>query len=262
MLKANEMLEQRVEERTSKLKEANLGLDRSNKDLEQFASVASHDLQEPLRKIQAFGDRLRESSGKEIGEKGLYYLERIMDSASRMRNLIDALLTFSRVTTKARAFVPVDLDAATREVVSDLEPLMHKTGGQVDIRSLPTITADPLQMRQMLLNLIANALKFHKPNVPPVVRVEARVLGSGGEEICELTVSDNGIGFEEQYRERIFDVFERLHGRQEYEGTGMGLSICRRIAERHGGTILATSGKDGGSTFLVRLPLAGRPTGG
>lgn len=258
MLKANEMLEQRVEERTAKLKEANLGLERSNKDLEQFASVASHDLQEPLRKIQAFGDRLRERSGQEIGEQGSHYLERILDSATRMRSLIDALLTFSRVTTKAHAFVPVDLEAAAHEVVSDLEPLIHKTAGRVEVGALPTIDADPHQMRQLLLNLIANALKFHKPGVPPVVRVEARIVAIDGAEMCELSVSDNGIGFEEQYRDRIFEVFERLHGRQEYEGTGIGLAICRRIAERHGGTISANGDKDRGTTFLVRLPLGGR----
>ncbi|HVF46068.1 MAG TPA: PAS domain S-box protein [Pyrinomonadaceae bacterium] len=255
MLKAREMLEQRVDERTTELKESNLALERSNKDLEQFAAVASHDLQEPLRKIQAFGDRLRERSGDEIGEEGLYSLERMIDAASRMRGLIEALLTFSRVTTKAQRSVPVDLGAAAREVVSDLEALIHKTAGRVEVGALPTIAADPQQMRQLLLNLIANGLKFHKPGVPPVVRVEGRMLAVDSEKMCELSVSDNGIGFDEQYRERIFEVFERVHSRQQYEGTGMGLAICRRIAERHGGTVSANAGEDGGATFLVKLPV-------
>lgn len=258
MREANEMLEQRVVERTISLQEANRGLERSNKDLEQFASVASHDLQEPLRKIQAFGDRLKEKTGGDLDEQGQYYLDRILDSASRMRSLIDALLTFSRVTTKAQAFVPVDLDAAARDVVSDLEALIHRTGGRVAVGPLPTIEADPQQMRQLLLNLIANALKFHRPGVPPVVRVDAGTVTVDGTKMCEISVSDNGIGFDEQYKDRIFEVFERLHGRQEFEGTGMGLAICRRIAEQHGGTISASSSQDGGAIFLVTLPLSGK----
>jgi signal transduction histidine kinase len=176
-------------------------------------------------------------------------------SALRMRNLIDALLTYSRVTTKAQPFVPVDLEATAREVVSDLEARIRHTGGRVDIASLPTIDADPLQMRQLLQNLIGNGLKFHKPGESPVVRVEGRMVENGqvGPH-CEIAVSDNGIGFEEIYLDRIFELFQRLHGRQEYEGTGIGLAICRKIVERHGGSITATSKPDRGTTFKVTVP--------
>ena len=252
---ANEELEDRVVQRTSDLAATNDSLRRSNRELEQFASVASHDLQEPLRKIQAFGDRLEAKFSEVLGEQGRDYVERMQASALRMRNLIDALLTYSRVTTKAQPFVPVDLEATAREVVSDLEARIQHTGGRVDIASLPTIDADPLQMRQLLQNLIGNGLKFHKPGESPVVRVEGRMVENGqvGPH-CEIAVSDNGIGFEEIYLDRIFELFQRLHGRQEYEGTGIGLAICRKIVERHGGSITATSKPDRGTTFKVTVP--------
>lgn len=262
--RANEDLEERVRERTADLGQAVESLRRSNRELEQFASVASHDLQEPLRKIQAFGDRLQEKCADGLGEHGRQYVERMQASAVRMRSLIDALLTYSRVTTKAGSFAPIDLGAAVREVVSDLEGRIQQTGGRVDIGRLPTVEADPVQVRQLLQNLIGNGLKFHKPGEKPLVRVEGRLLpvgaGNGlGTPRCEVTVRDNGIGFEEKYLDRIFDVFQRLHGRQEYEGTGMGLAICRRIVERHRGSITATSAPDQGSTFLVTLPVQQAP---
>ncbi len=237
-------------------------LQTSNRELEQFASVAAHDLQEPLRKIQAFGDRLRSRCGDSLGEQGRDYLARMQNSAARMRTLINDLLTFSRVTTKGLPFVPVDLTRLAREVVSDLEGRLQETGGRVEVGELPTIEADPMQVRQLLQNLIGNALKFHRPGVPPVVEVRARLVAAVGHDAsrCEITVRDNGIGFEEQYRERIFDVFQRLHGRQEYEGTGMGLAICRRIVDRHGGQITAHGVLGQGATFLITLP-AQQPAG-
>ncbi|HMJ04782.1 MAG TPA: CHASE3 domain-containing protein [Chthoniobacterales bacterium] len=260
LARANDELEARVEARTVDLAEAIESLRRSNRELEQFASVASHDLQEPLRKIQAFGDRLQTRCAPELGEQGRDYLTRMLASAGRMRSLIDALLTFSRVTTKAQAFVPVDLAATVADVVSDLEAQMQRTGGRVEIGPLATLEADPLQMRQLIQNLIGNALKFTRPGEPPAVRIESRLLPAedGAEGVgpcCEITVSDNGIGFEEVYLDRIFELFQRLHGRQEFEGTGMGLAICRKIVERHGGTITARSAPDHGATFLVTLPL-------
>lgn len=249
---ARDVLEQRVEERTAELGVTNRALERSNEELEQFASVASHDLQEPLRKIQAFGDRLETKFADKLGEQGRTYVERMNFSATRMRNLIDSLLTFSRVTTKAQDFVPVDLAVIAHEAVSDLEGRIHLSGGKVEVGDLPAIDADPLQVSQLLLNLIGNGLKFHKPRVPPIVVIESRISKSG---MCEISVADNGIGFEEIYLDRIFEVFQRLHGRQEFEGTGMGLAICRKIAERHGGTITAKSSPGEGSTFLVTLPV-------
>lgn len=260
LARANDDLEARVEERTADLGSANEALRRSNRELEQFASVASHDLQEPLRKIQAFGDRLQIKCSEGLGEQGRDYLSRMQASAGRMRSLIDALLSFSRVTTKALPFAPVDLAATAQEVVSDLEDHMHRSGGRVEVGPLPTLEADPLQMRQLLQNLIGNALKFSHPGKSPVVRVESRLLDGAGrngeaETRYEIAVRDNGIGFEEIYLDRIFELFQRLHGRQEYEGTGMGLAICRKIVERHQGSITATSSPGRGATFLVTLPV-------
>lgn len=255
LAKANDELETRVAERTEDLQETNLSLQRSNRELEQFASVASHDLQEPLRKIQAFGDRLATRFKGQLGEQGDDYLKRMLASAFRMRSLIDALLSFSRVTTKAQPFTTVDLNQLLQDVLSDLEEQVKRTGGKVQADKLPAIEADPLQMRQLLQNLIGNALKFSKPDVPPSVRISQQPAVINEKEAIEIRVSDNGIGFEEVYLDRIFELFQRLHGRQEYEGTGMGLAICRKIVERHGGTITAKSAPNEGATFVLTLPL-------
>ncbi len=247
-----------------KLQAFALRLERSNRELEQFASVAAHDLQEPLRKIQAFGDRLKTKCGASLSEDGQDYLERMLHAAIRMRTLINDLLTFSRLTTKAQPFVPVNLAAVAREVVSDLEDRIQQTGAQVHLAELPTIDADPLQIRQLLQNLLGNALKFHRSDAVPLLRIDGKLLDRPGPDgpgrvedsaVCQLLVQDNGIGFEEQYLDRIFDVFQRLHGRQEYEGTGMGLAICRKIVDRHGGSITARSAPGEGSTFIVTLPV-------
>ncbi|MBV9123380.1 MAG: PAS domain S-box protein [Planctomycetes bacterium] len=246
-----------------KLKSFAAHLQRSNRELEQFASVASHDLQEPLRKIQAFGDRLQTKCGEALGEQGREYLDRMLAAAARMRTLINDLLTFSRVTTKAQPFELVALSQVAQEVVADLEGRIQQTGGRVEVGELPTVDADPLQMRQLLQNLIGNGLKFRRPEEPPVVKVEGRLLhdpappvgGHGqGRPLCQIVVRDNGIGFEEEYRGRIFQLFQRLHGRNEYEGTGIGLAVCQKIVDRHGGTITANSTPGHGATFLVTLP--------
>jgi light-regulated signal transduction histidine kinase (bacteriophytochrome) len=257
--RANEGLEIRVGERTAELHRLNQDLqvlnDKlqiSNRELQDFASVASHDLQEPLRKIQAFGDRLAQRSGPALGPEGLDYLKRMQNAAGRMQTLINDLLAFARVTTKARPFEPVDLNVVAAEVVSDLEARVQQTGGRVDIAPLPTIDADPVQMRQLLQNLIGNALKFTAPGASPVVRVGATTSAEG--DAVELFVQDNGIGFDEKYLDRIFNVFQRLHGRDAYEGTGIGLAVCRKIVERHGGSLTARSRAGEGATFLVTLP--------
>jgi PAS domain S-box-containing protein len=243
-------------------------LEASNRELQDFASVASHDLQEPLRKIQAFGDRLKTKYADALGDGGRDYLERMQNAAGRMQTLINDLLTFSRVTTKAQPFVTVDLAEVAAGVVSDLEARVERSGGRVEMGEMLTLDADPLQMRQLLQNLIGNALKFHKPDEPPLVRVWCERAASGGADegepalggLCRIHVADNGIGFDEKYLDRIFTVFQRLHGRHAYEGTGVGLAVCRRIAERHGGGITATSEPGRGSTFVVTLP-ASRQTG-
>ena len=232
-------------------------LARSNAELEHFAYVASHDLQEPLRKIQAFGDRLKSKSGDALGDRGRDYLERMQSAAGRMRILINDLLAFSRVTSQGKPFVPVDLLKVAREVVEDLEVRIEETGARVQMDGLPTVDADPLQMRQLLQNLIGNALKFHREEVAPVVTLGGEFLEAEGENggLVQITVEDNGIGFDEKYADRIFGIFQRLHGRGAYEGTGVGLAICRKIVERHGGHIAVRSKSGEGATFIVTLPI-------
>ncbi|MBD0321399.1 MAG: PAS domain S-box protein, partial [Gemmatimonadetes bacterium] len=236
----------------SKLQVYSAELERSNRELQDFAYIASHDLQEPLRKIQAFGDRLRVRHAEALGETGADFLARMQSAAHRMQTLIQDLLAYSRVTSKAQPSVPVRLGAVAREVTDDLQARVEETGGRVEIGELPAIEADPLQMRQLFQNLIGNALKFSRPGVPPRVRVTASLPGDGN---VAIRVADNGIGFEVKYLDRIFAPFERLHGRMEYEGTGMGLAICRKIVERHKGAITAESAPGEGTTFIVTLPL-------
>ena len=225
-------------------------LQQSNAELEDFAYVASHDLQEPLRKIQAFGDRLKSKYAASLAPEAVDYLERMQNAASRMQTLINDLLTFSRVTTKAQPFVRVDLNRIAGEVLHDLEGRIHDTQAEIIVGDLPAIDADPLQMRQLLQNLVSNAIKFHQQGVPPQVRVSATM----SDHKAEIVIEDNGIGFDEKYAEKIFTMFERLHGRGTYEGTGIGLAICRKIAVRHSGDITARSAPGEGSTFIVTLP--------
>ena len=234
----------------AELRDAMTRLEQSNRELEDFAYVASHDLQEPLRKIQAFGDLLKSKHTASLEPQARDYIERMQSAANRMQVLINDLLTFSRVTTKAQPFVRVDLAAVATEVVHDLETRIHQTGGQVTVGPMPVIDADPLQMRQLLQNLVGNGLKFHRPDVPPAVQIHGEIADGR----CHISVSDNGIGFEEKHAERIFTMFERLHARAKYEGTGIGLAICRKIAERHGGEIRAHGSPGEGATFIVTLP--------
>jgi PAS domain S-box-containing protein len=255
-----------------KLNRKAVELARSNRELEQFAFVASHDLQEPLRKIQAFGDRLKVKCDAVQLNEGRDYLERMQSAAARMQTLINDLLTFSRVISSSQPFVPVDLGAVTREVLVDLEVRIEKSGANVQVGTLPTLEGDPMQMRQLLQNLIGNALKFQAAGATPVIKIDAQFVtrdqlsddavlpnqppdAGPKDPFCLLTVQDNGIGFEEQYLDKVFAVFQRLHGRSEYEGTGVGLAVCRRITDRHGGMITAQSKPGEGSTFIVILPM-------
>ena len=238
-------------------------LEQSNQELQDFAHIASHDLQEPLRKVLTFGDRLKAKCADSLGEQGLDYLDRMQNASNRMQNLIQGLLMFSRVSSKAKPFEPVNLSAVTREVLSDLEIRLKETGGKVETEDLDTVDADPLQVRQLFQNLLSNALKFHKEGETPVIKVTGNIVldtvdgseGDNSHQYYQITFEDNGIGFDEQYAERIFGAFQRLHGKQEYEGTGIGLAVCRKIVERHGGLIEAKSSAGNGSKFIVRLPV-------
>jgi PAS domain S-box-containing protein len=243
-----------------KLRRSTAQLELSNRELQDFAYVASHDLQEPLRKIVVFGERLKEKCAGTLAEEPRDYIDRMQKAAARMQTLINDLLTFSRLTTKANPFVPVKLAEIAGEVREDLEARIEQVKGRVEIEALPVIAADSLQMRQLLQNLIGNALKFRRPEAAPVVTVAARIFQDPcGLELCELTVADNGIGFDEKYLDRIFNVFQRLHSRNEYEGTGMGLAIVRKIALHHGGSVTARSQPGQGATFIVKLPVAHDP---
>ncbi len=226
-------------------------LQQSNRELQDFAYVASHDLQEPLRKVQAFADRLSTKYGDALEGSGLDYLERMRGAAERMQKLIQDLLTFSRVATKTQPFVSVNLDTVAREVLSDLEIAVEQSGATVELENLPLLDADPLQMRQLMQNLIGNALKFRRRDVAPLIKISAQT----NDNFYRITVKDNGIGFDEKYLDRIFTVFQRLHGRAEYEGSGVGLAVCRKIAERHNGGITAQSVAGEGAVFIVSLPV-------
>ncbi|BAY78653.1 multi-sensor signal transduction histidine kinase [Nostoc linckia NIES-25] len=250
-LAQSQILEQEIRQRQE--------LARSNQELQQFAFVASHDLQEPLRKIKTFGDRLKVTYGDILAEQGRDYLERMQNAANRMQTLIEDLLTLSRVTTRAQPFVSVNLAKIAQEVLSDLEIYVQQTKATVEIGELPTIKADPVQMRQLLQNIIGNALKFHRRDVPPVIKISGSILNNqtnklcNSSDLCEIVIEDNGIGFDEKYLDRIFNVFQRLHTNTEYEGTGIGLAICRKITERHHGAIAAQSTPGKGSKFFVTL---------
>jgi signal transduction histidine kinase len=246
-----ESLNDELESANSALERRAAELARSNAELEQFASIASHDLQEPLRKVRTFNQQLTVTDADHLSEKGRQYLDRANAAAERMQRLIEDLLKFSRVATHGRPFQPVDLQEVVDGVLEDLELEVERANAVVHLGDLPTIDGDALQLRQLMQNLISNALKFRREDVVPEVDIDAKTLDGA----VEITVRDNGIGFEPQYAGRIFRVFERLHGRSRYQGTGIGLALCRKIAERHGGTIQAESEPDVGSTFTVRLPL-------
>ena len=219
-------------------------------------------MQEPLRKVQAFGERLEQQCQDALSETGADYLNRMRSAAARMQVLINDLLTFSRVATKNTGPTRTDLNVVLRGVMEDLEVRLDETGGKVEIGALPIVNADQSQMRQLFQNLIGNALKYCRDEVPPIVQISAEITGN-----CEspegsdrgacyrIEVADNGMGFEDKYRERIFGIFQRLHGRGRYEGTGVGLAVCKKICERHGGSITALSKPGAGSTFVITLPI-------
>ena len=245
----NNQLEHRVARRT-------VELEARNRELQQFAYVASHDMQEPLRKIQTFASLAKEDFGDQIGDDGNHYLDRMQNAAERMSQLLADLLSFSRVATRQHPFVRTTAAAVMQEVLDDLDLTISQAGATVDVDADVPFHADVSQLRQLLNHLVMNAIKFRREDVSPHVRVYSE---GRGDEFVRLVVEDNGIGFDEEHAERIFEPFERLHGRGTYEGTGMGLAICRRIVERHGGTIEARSTPGSGSTFVITLPVKSEP---
>ena len=236
-------------------------LEQSNQELQNFAFIASHDLKEPLRTIRNFSNLLQSRCGNQLSDQGKDYISRMQSAAQRMQILIDDLLSLSRVTSQAQPFVSVDLNQVVGSVLASLELKTQETHAVIEVEALPTLTADPTQMQQLLQNLISNALKFHGDQ-PPVVKIQSQWLRSTNakgnptsESLCQISIQDQGIGFDEHYADRIFKIFERLHGRSEYEGTGIGLAVCRKIVERHHGTITAQSSPGRGSIFLITLPI-------
>ncbi|MNZ42448.1 Phytochrome-like protein cph1 [compost metagenome] len=225
-------------------------LERSNRELQEFAFVASHDLQEPLRKIQTFAERLQ-TRADALDEQGRDYLTRMSSAAARMQALIRDLLAYSRVATRREPFIRLELDRVLDEVLQDLEGTVESSGAQIEREPLPTIDGDPSQIRQLLQNLLSNAIKFHKPGQLPNIRIYAENQPTGEWSLC---VSDNGVGFDEKYLDRIFNPFQRLHSRQEYPGTGIGLAIVKKIAERHFARLSASSQPGGGALFRLTFP--------
>lgn len=256
--------ELRAQRQATELREANAELKRSNESLQQFAHIASHDLQEPLRRIQAFSDLLKTQFADNISDGETDMIRRIQRSAHRMQMLIKDLLAYSKLSTQREPFKPVLLTEVLDDVVNDLEVSIQEKNARIDIDTLPEVSGSASRLRQLFQNLITNALKFNPPGVAPLIKVQCQP--AQPDELPEalqeqashpfwlITVTDNGIGFDERYKDRIFTPFQRLHDSSSYGGTGIGLAICQRVAESHGGTIDVSSQLGSGSTFKVFLP--------
>jgi PAS domain S-box-containing protein len=240
---SEEQLEQVVSERTSELK-------RSNDDLLQFAHVASHDLKEPTRKVRFFADRLLKDPGTVLSVQGLGFVDKIVSASNRMFSMIDGVLNYSKATNLQEAFAAVDLSDLIGQIATDLEVLIQQKEASIDAEALPVVHGAPMLLYQLFYNLINNSLKFSRKGVPAVVTIAAR------EDAGRVTIEvrDNGIGFPQEYAGQIFSTFTRLHPKDQYEGTGLGLSLCKKIVERHGGTISASSRVGEGAVFTIVLP--------
>lgn len=241
-----EQLKQLVEQRTQEL-------ERSNQDLTQFAHITSHDLKEPLRKMKTFGLRLKEESGHELQERGQLYLSKILQSAERLSAMVDGILEYSQLNSKTLNTELVDMNALLEDILQDFELVIREKNADVKIENLHNVKGARIQLRQLFYNLINNALKFSKPGVAPAIEIHSRT--SDDRLAVSYQVKDNGIGFDPEYSERIFETFYRLHPKDLYEGTGLGLALCRKVAMRHGGNLTAFSDGATGSLFTVTLPL-------
>jgi signal transduction histidine kinase len=225
-------------------------LERSNRDLEQFAYVASHDLQEPLRKVSSFCQLLQRRYGGQLDERADSYIAFAVDGASRMQQLINDLLAFSRVGRLTSGFVVVDLKEAAEAALNQLSTVREETGAEITVGELPSVNGEPGLLVQLLANLVGNAMKFRRPGIPPVVTIDARPHEDG----WEISVADNGIGVEPEYRDKVFVIFQRLHAREEYPGTGIGLAMAKKIVEYHGGRIWMDGDLADGATVRLTLP--------
>ena len=248
-----------LENHEKKLVDYTKKLERSNKELQDFAHVASHDLQEPLRKIEAFGSRLVKKYGDTLPDDGKMFVDRMQNAAFRMRVLINDLLSYSRVTTKANPFKQLDPNKILADVLSDMQVSIEESGAVISADKLPEFDGDPVQIRQLFQNIVSNSIKYRKPDVAPEINIESKLVRNQTEDALSknnvvIAFTDNGIGFEEEYKEKIFTIFQRLHGRLEYEGTGIGLATCRKIIDRHNGEIRATGEPNVGSKFVIQLP--------
>ncbi len=254
-IKSEAYLQETIQRLESTVKE----LQKKNQELESFAYVASHDLREPLRKIHIFSERILETEAANFSPLAADHFRRILSATERMKKLIDALLNYSRTNTDEKIFVKQDLNQLLEEVKQDLQESIIEKNATLLSDELPTLKLIPHQFLQLLENLIGNSLKYRKADVAPVIKIGAKKIhreeGEEDNRYWQLTVSDNGIGFEEEYKERIFELFQRLHGKHEYEGTGIGLSICKKIVENHNGTIYAESALGEGCTITILLPI-------
>jgi len=262
-IKERKASEEQVIELNRKLVENIDRLESANKDLDRFAFMSSHDLQEPLRKIRTFTDLLYSKYKDIFNDDAVRYINRIQKAAERMQTLVKDILEFSQISNDKNRFVDTDLNILVEEVLTDMETMIHEKNAKVNIKKLPSLEVNPGLMRPLFFNLIGNALKYSKKETEPIIEIYGE-LDVGGDDLngvirkkqfCRIFVKDNGIGFDQKYAEQIFDMFVRLHGNSEYEGTGIGLALCKQIVEKHQGFISALSAEKQGSTFIISLPM-------
>lgn len=228
---------------------------RSNEDLQQFAHVASHDLKEPVRKIKTFAERLEQHLAGQLDASGKRFLEKIHVATNRMFTMIDGVLTYSTTNAGVQNCEKVDLNEVIGHIETDLEVTLQRTGGQLHHQQLPVVEGAPVLLYQLFYNLINNSIKFVAPGATPNIFIEADAPSLAGDSFCHILLRDNGIGFEPQFAEHIFETFTRLNAKDSYEGTGLGLALCKKIVERHGGSITAASQPGQGAVFNITLPL-------
>ena len=244
-----------AEQLTKQVYERTLEMQRSNNDLLQFAHVISHDLKEPVRKIKIFGSRVKDEYRGELPEKATAYVDKIQNAAARMSDMIEGVLKYSSLSSSDMTVEPVDLNDIIKHIQTDLEMLIQQKSARVVCDDLPTILGAPILLSQLFYNLINNSLKFTKPGVSPVITLSSSAIYEGEKEMVRIAVTDNGIGFDQEYAVDIFNSFTRLHSKDIFEGTGLGLSLSKKIAERHGGTISAVGSLDEGASIIVILPI-------